>query len=77
MSVVDTLERMLSSNSIKVATRGLRYGLDTTILPRLGVYLDGVYHDSDNLVDLVEGGWKDEGELGGADVVVLGTCELE
>ncbi|KAL7414568.1 hypothetical protein BDY24DRAFT_440530 [Mrakia frigida] len=92
MSLVDTLESILlppssspphspasslpntaaSSSPVRVYTRGLRYGLGTQVLSELGIY-SAPYYGSDQALEDIDAGWEGKG----ADVVVLGTCEID
>lgn len=75
MSVVDTLERLLGPHAVRIYSRGLRFGLGTQVLSQLGIYSskDSIYWPSEDLVKDVDAGWDGTG----ADMVVLGTCEID
>lgn len=73
MSVVDTLERVLTPGSVRVYTHGLRYGLGEDILERVGVYAGSSYMSAYELPGAVNSAWDGLG----AELVILGTCEVE
>jgi hypothetical protein len=67
---------LLPPDNIQIYGRRPRYNLHTEILPALGVNPSGLYGDTDDLLAGVSSGWG-EGPEDGADVVILGTCEIE
>lgn len=75
MSLVGTLETLLPAEAVRVYSRGLRYGLGTQVLSELGIYASptSVYYETEEAFVDVDAAWEGKG----ADVVVLGTCEIE
>lgn len=75
-SSVDTLERILPPSNIQVYGRQPRYRIHKDVFPPLGINPSGIYRDSEDFLSGVSSGWGDDVD-GGADMVVLGTCEIE
>lgn len=73
---MDTLNRLLPSDNVQVYSSRPNYGLDTDILPQLGINPLGIYRDREGFLEGVSTGWGN-GADGGADAVILGTCEVE
>ena len=75
MSLVGTLETLLPASAVRVYSRGLRYGLGTQVLSELGIYSSptSIYYETDEALADIDAVWEGQG----ADVVVLGTCEIE
>jgi hypothetical protein len=75
MSLLSTLlPHLPSPSSLQIYSPGLRYGLDTQVIELLGIFNSSDYRSPDDLLAGVESGWE-QGR--GADLVILGTCEIE